>query len=250
MKKYLTIILLTLVALGTFGTDVYAESYNDYTSNGSKGAFTVTFNGTALVSDYDADALNAYLSGMQPSDEATVEFILKNNYSQTVLWWMTNDTNETFENDKEYNRDSVSGGNYTYKVTYNGSELYNSDLIGGEVGEGDQQGLDGATNSLDQFFFELGDIAPGQSKSVTLYFKLDGETQKNNYQDVLGKLMVQFGVELPNNDKEERITYIYVPYTGDSSRLALYVVLELLLLLILLAVTWRYIAYRRKQEAR
>ena len=66
MKKYLTIILLALVALGVFGTDVYADSYDDYTSDG---AFTVTFNGSNLSSNYNENDLSDYLKGMQPGDD-------------------------------------------------------------------------------------------------------------------------------------------------------------------------------------
>lgn len=270
MKKIIVLISLIFVILGGFTANIYADDppYNDYTEGGAKGAFIIVFDkdGKKLDgSSYEKreDELNKYLQGMQPGDKATVEFILRNDYSEEVVWWMKNDTLKTFENDEDYGRNSVSGGNYTYTLTYDGNNIYTSGAVGGEAPtptpkEGEkhyEEGLDEATYALDKYF-ELGGIKPGETKKVTLYFALDGETQKNNYQDVLGKLRVSFAVEIPekNSDKIKRVegepTYVYVPYTGDSTDLALNLAIELILLNLLLYIIWSYIAYRRRQEAR
>lgn len=263
MKKIIVLISLIFVILGGFTANIYADDppYNDYTEGGAKGAFTIVFDkdGKKLDgSSYESrkDELNKYLQGMQPGDKATVDFILRNDYNEEVVWWMKNDTIKTFENDTDYGRGSVSGGNYTYTLSYDGKNLYTSGTVGGEETEAHhEEGLDVATYSLDEFF-ELGGIKPGETKKVTLYFALDGETQKNNYQDVLGTLQVSFAVEIPetNSDKIKRVegepTYVYVPYTGDSSDLALNLIIELILLNLLLYIIWNYIAFRRRQEAR
>ena len=260
MKKVFVLFALLLVALTGFTKNVYADKYTDYTEDGDKGAFVVYFNknGKELNSSFDETSqkeLNEYLKGMQPGDEATVDFILRNDYEKEVLWWMKNDALRTFEEDR-YSRNSIAGGNYTYKLTYDGNDLYTSDTVGGELDKDDTKtGLDIATNALNTDY-DLGMIKPGETKKVTLYFKLDGETQKNNYQDVLGRLQVRFGVEIPEPGQdvikryEGEPKYVYVPYTGDSSDLAINLIIELILLNLLLASIWSYIAYRRKQEAR
>ena len=78
--------------------------------------YHVTFDGSKLQSnDYSREEIKKVLEGMQPGDKAEITWVLSNNSDKDVDWWMSNDTMKTFEEDK---RNTVEGGNYTYKLNY------------------------------------------------------------------------------------------------------------------------------------
>lgn len=240
MRKVFVYITLVLLTLGVFSNKVYADEY-------TFPDFHVTFDGSRIDSlDYDREEVKKTLQGMQPGDNAELNFVLKNNYKDGVDWWMSNDALKSFEKDA---RDTVNGGNYTYKLLYtdtkgNKVELYNSAKVGGDTSEG----LEDATNALDEMFL-LENIGSGKTSRLTLAFELDGETQANNYQDTLGTIQVNFAVELPKDEPSKPSKRIvYIPYTGDTFNATYYIIAELLSLLLLAIVTWRYIVYRKKQE--
>ncbi len=266
MKKlyiYISLILLTL-SLGTVKAE--ADSF------APEKDYTVSFNGSTLSCDYNRAEVSANFTGLEPGDDSTVTFKLKNDFNKEVYWWMSNDTLKTFEDAARKTStldNSITGGNYTYTLTYKPvsgatKEIYNSDKVGGDG----SHGLQDATNALDEYFM-LEKIGPGQESELVLHFELDGESQANNYQEVLGTLMVNFAVELPETIENEpgkiikeieeydektgkRINrrVIYIPYTGDTINLSTFIVIELFLLAILAALIVSFIAYKRKQEAK
>lgn len=240
MRKIFVYITLVLLFSGVFANRVSADEYRF-------DDFHVTFDGTKIdSSDYDRAAVKEKLQGMQPGDNAELNFVLKNNYKDGVDWWMSNEAIKSFEKDA---RDTVNGGNYTYKLVYtdtkgNETELFNSAKVGGDT----SNGLEDATNALDEMFL-LENIGSGKTSRLTLAFELDGETQANNYQDTLGTIQVNFAVELPKDEPSKPSKRIvYIPYTGDTFNATYYIIAELLSLLLLAIVTWRYIVYRKKQE--
>lgn len=240
MKKIFIYMTLVLLTLGVFTSRVSADEYNF-------DDFHVTFDGSKIDStDYDREMVKQKLQGMQPGDKAELNFVLKNEYKEAVDWWMSNDALKSFEEDA---RNSVNGGNYTYKLLYTDTkgsevELYNSAKVGGDSSDG----LIDATNALDEMFL-LENIGTGKTSKLTLAFELDGETQANNYQDTLGRLQINFAVELPKDEPSKPTKrIIYIPYTGDTFNATYYIIAEILSLLLLAIVTWRYIVYRKKQE--
>ena len=263
MKKIVLCLTLAILLISPLSSKVSADEYDfNYT-------VTLQPNGK-FESNYNETEVRNQLKTMEPGDKAQINFHLENQFSESVDWYMLNDTLDYFEKDS-YGRDTVSGGNYTYKLSYSGNgeskDIYNSDNVGG-----DNKGLEYATNALDGNndnipAIKLDTFNKGNTADLSMYFELDGETQRNNYQDVLGKLTVRFAVETgvpekkenePKEEtvvKEEKVTVkqkrtVYLPYTGDDSHLATFVLIELILLDALLVVAFAYIAYKRRQEAR
>ena len=73
--------------------------------------------------------------------------------------------------------------------------LFDSDTVGGENSGAAGEGLHGATNALQDYFY-LDTLENGQKGTITLEVALDGETQGNDYQDTLADLQMNFAVEL------------------------------------------------------
>ncbi len=209
MIKKISVLLIAFILM--FPVSVKADSYPKTPTD-----WKVTFNGKTLESNYDEDAINEALKGMQPGDSADLEFELVNGYKEAIDWWAGNEALKTLED----TRDSTTGGAYSYELVYTdpaGSKtvLYTSKVVGGENEETtgddgeDLTGLKGATNALSDLFL-LGRIEPGKSAKLSLHIELDGETQNNLYQDTLAQLRFTFAVEIPSSG-----TFI-IPYTGTG----------------------------------
>ena len=276
MKRILIYLVICIFAVNAFYSNVSADE--------QEFNYTVTLTSDfKYVSDYLNDstgeggvkvneAIQQALNSMEPGDSATINFTLKNEYGNPVDWYMLNDTLKPFEKDSrvdESGKRTVDGGNYTYQLLYKNShgenvDLYDSATVGGD----NSQGLEDATNALDDpNMFKLDTFNPGDTSTLSMHFEIDGETQKNNYQDVLGQLQVRFGAQrdVPEKKepqhKEEEVKKVekvirrsrrtvYTPYTGDTSNLPYFVLAELILANLLIVIVWSYIIYRRRQEAR
>ena len=66
--------------------------------------------------------------------------------------------------------------------------------------------------SEDYFFLER--LDKGEKGTVSLFVKLDGETQGNDYQDTLARLQMNFAVE--------KVAGPIVVQTGDASNMMMY----------------------------
>jgi len=272
MKKILISLILAVLSVACISSKVYADDYTvgDFEiSLEGNSASDLKFTPDPKVDSSYFDKTKEILSAMQPGDTAKITYVLENKYSEPLDWYMSNEAIRPFEDEK--NRESVDGGGYSYSLVYTdgfGTEkvLYDSTAVGGEGLEKDQKGLRGATNALDDMFL-LDTLNPKEKSKLVLNFKLDGESQPNSYQEVVGELRINFGVELQDEEKpkpepkEEEVVKevkktvkskrtVYLPYTGDDSNLAYYAVVELLLLNALMATGIAYIFYKRKQEAR
>lgn len=201
-KRIINIIFVIMFLLPVAG--VQADSYPKIETD-----WRVVFKDKKLTSNYDSATINAALRGMQPGDDAVLEFTLVNDYNQTVGWWASNDIIKSFEESSV-----ASGGAYGYALEYvdpnsNRTVLYSSESVGGE----NQTfiGLHGATDALNNRFY-LGEIPAGKTAVVRVKVSLDGETQNNSYQDTLASLQINFAVELPD---ERRFV---IPKTGLLSK--------------------------------
>jgi hypothetical protein len=238
MKKVLIYISLFLMALSGLSRHVEAQAYSKN--------YEVVFDGSQITSDFSAAALRDYLSGFEPGDNVTLTFDLINNSDKQVEWYMYNHS-KAFEE----SRKSAKGAIYQYRLTYSAADeaLYDSDKVGGEESK-QPIGINEATDSLAGFFL-LSAFAPNEKQTVTIYMALDGETQTNTYQDTLSDLIVNFAVEEikepdPENRHEERI--IYIPYTGDTSNITLYLLIEAFSVLLLIVAILLYHRYRKTQR--
>ena len=212
MKKIMILISISFLLFLIPG--VKADSYP-----ASPTDWQVTFNGKELTSNYDEASVAAALRGMQPGDEATLVFTLKNDHDTAVDWYMENTILKSLEDESG----TAKGGAYTYELTYKDTsgkeeDLYNSKAVGGEKEVNEKKvGLHEATDALDEYFF-LESIGPGKTAVVTLHIVLNGETQANNYQDTLAKLRLKFAVEIPTAEPEHRQRIIMVPNTSAGHR--------------------------------
>ena len=186
MKKIITLLLVASLLVIPV-TTALAQDYSVYGGD-------VTWNGSDIQDNIKN--VNDEISAMQPGDTLTYTVDVKNSGSADVDFWMSNKILASFEDNTE-----ATGGAYTYKLTYSGPDgeqvFYNSASVGGDA----EKGLYGVEDSIDKdAYFFLGTLSTSANKNsgtVTLYVKLDGETQGNTYQDKAGGLELIFGVEEP-----------------------------------------------------
>lgn len=197
MKKTLFAALMACVlAVGGVGT-AFADS--------TSASWNVTFNSSKqMVSDYDQDEINNDIAQMMPGDDLTLNVTVKNDCANSTEWYMTSTVLQTLED-----ANTASGGAYSYTLSFNGNELYNSETVGGDDSKGLRE-VDDATGS----WLYLASLAPGQSGNVQLRLALDGMTQGNNYMRQAGGLQINFAVE-DTAQPNRMIVGGDLPQTGD-----------------------------------
>lgn len=217
-KTILTALMAFALAMGSFGM-AFADS--------ASASWNVTFNSDKkMVSDYDQSKIDADLQQMQPGDDLTLDVSIKNDSAESTEWYMTSTVIRSLEDANE-----ASGGAYTYVLSYNGNELYNSARVGGDGTQGLHE-IDDATGS----WLHVASLAPGQSGTVQLYMALDGMTQENVYQNREGGLQINFAVE-DAAEPTRVVTGGQLPQTGDMLMdLLIYAVCALLVALT--ALSW------------
>ena len=196
MKKIIGL-LTTFVLLLSLTVTAFATDYNV--------DWTVEYNGSELTSTFDKAKVDNALSQLMPGDSAILTVTLKNSGSKKTDFWMSNEVLKNFDGDED-----EAGGAYTYKLTYNGTVLYDDDTVGGENPNADgTAGLMEATEALKDFFY-LDTLSPGQTGTVVLIITPDGPTFRNAYQDAIARINLNFAVE----EQAENTTIIK---TGDTS---------------------------------
>lgn len=251
MKKKILCLAMTLILVLGMPLTVHAEDYEGADN------WSVTFNGKKMKSNFTTAELSEEILNLQPGDSITIQIKLKNTAVPRTDWYMTNEVLETLEE----SNNSAEGGAYTYILTYKDPQgkvttLYSSEVVGGEetpeaiANEG--EGLHQATNSLEKYFF-LDRIANGEKGYITLYVKLDGETQGNDYQDTLARLKMNFAVEmldegtyLTHTTTQGETRVVRVVKTGDNSQLVLFSTLALVSGLAILAIAVK--SMKRREE--
>lgn len=225
-KKWVSLLMALILTMGSVMA-VHAESYE------GKKAWTVTFDGKRLVSNFKSSSINDNLPDQfQPGDDVTFSIKLANKADYETDWYITNEVLTTLEDSQS----SASGGNYTYRLFYKdkaGSEtvLYDSSSVGGEKSSSAGEGLHEATNSMEDYLY-LDSLKANGTGTVYLYLKVDGETQGNGYQDTLAKLRMNFAVERTNETGTTSTTTRQpdssAVKTGDENRMLLWALLALL----------------------
>lgn len=142
-----------------------------------------------MTSTYNESAVNNGLANMQPGDSFTLHATLNNQSAENTDWYMINTALKTLEETQK--AAEKAGGAYSYKLLFDGQEIYSSDRIGGDGSELGFKEISGATGD----WFLLGTIASGNKGEVTIEMALDGETQGNAYMDTHASLRVAFAVE-------------------------------------------------------
>ena len=175
MKKKILSLILVVLMVGTVIGTAAAETYY-----GDPG-WQVTFNGSALVSNFTSTDIAEAIAEMQPGDNTIFTVNLYNNVSNDVRWYMTNATLYSLE-DRSANS-ATEGGAYTYYLTYTDASgattvLFDSDTVGGEAVSPAGEGLHEATDAMEEYFF-LDDLASQASGVIRLEVKLDGEVSSS-----------------------------------------------------------------------
>ena len=213
MRRIINCLVLAALLLGLLPVAAIAEG--EHHTGGSN--WNVTFTSDKqMKSTFDDNSYADIINGVLPGDDLTLTVALKNEYSKTTDWYMSNAVIRNFE------EDGAAGGAYTYRLTYTDADgkatvIYDSDTVGGDVADGGRVGMSEATEAMEGYFY-LGQIASGKGGSVELYVLLDGETQGNAYMDALARLRMSFAVDIPESEpkQEKKTVYRTVPSTGGT----------------------------------
>lgn len=229
-KRLVSLFIVLLLVMGSVMT-VNAETFQ------GKSNWKVVFTGDKMESNFGSKSINDNLPDQfQPGDDITFTVDLKNKADFTTDWYMTNEVLSTLEESQSV----ANSGNYTYRLTYknDGGEtttLYDSDSVGGEKSTSGGEGLHEATDSLEEYLY-LDRLKAGEGGQVSLYLKVEGETEGNAYQDTLAKLRMNFAVEkadestttTPNSsNNRNRQPGRGTVKTGDSGHMLLWALLAL-----------------------
>lgn len=253
-KRWFASVLALLLAF----TPVMAHA-EDFT--GGDG-WKVSFDGKKMTSTFKNTDIDDEIYKLEPGDTVDIHLALKNEYSKTTDWYMTNEVLESLEDTQSV----AEGGAYSYILTYIGPDgtkdvLYSSEEVGGETKNASGEGLHQATNSLKDYFY-LDRLKSGESGEITLKVKLEGETQGNAYQDTLAKLQMNFAVELvdesstPSNGGNHSSdstnsssgTRTKTVKTGDNSHILLFSILALVAGLVCAGTVIYNISQNKKNE--
>lgn len=155
--------------------------------------WTVEFTGGAMEDDGSADIAKA-IGGMQPGDSAQFTVTLYEHCDKNADWYMENKVLRTMEETFQ-----AAGGSYSYRLTYidpTGQEkvLLTNEVVSGDPGKGNTQGLKDATEATGDMFF-LDTLASGARARVVLTVGLDGETHGNTYFDSNAQVQLKFAAE-------------------------------------------------------
>ena len=246
MKKRILCLVLGLVLTAGMSMTALAEEHQ-----GAAG-WQAEFNGKDIVSNFDNTLIADSVTQVLPGDSIELNVTIKNSDSRETDWYMTNEILSTLEDAQA----SASEGAYEYRLTYTNSDgvatdLYSSDSIGGtNMGSAGPEGLmqiDGAAG--DYFYLER--LKQGETGRVTLWLRVDGETQGNGYQKTLAQLQMNFAVELADSDTPPggRTPGSGAPRTGDTSDVLIWTLLTLALGLFLLCfAVYRILSGRHCEE--
>ena len=237
-------LIITLMSASAFAEDGHGTCY---------------FDGSKIVSDFSSGTIADSVSNLQPGDDMSFTVEYTNKDSHDTDWYMETSILQTLEKTDEAKK-TVAGtgtaenGGYTYSLIHtdkdnNETVLFSNENVGGEAQPGEMQGLEQATNALDEWFY-LETLSQGQSGKLTLNIALDGETEVNDYMDTSGALDIKFAVELTRKDAAGGSTKkAGGTNTGDSNDLMIWTaacVVAAILLLILAIMSIR----RDRKEAK
>ena len=249
MKRIRRISILAaalITAVGMMSAGAFAES--------QKIDGNCYYDGSSIVSDFDSEQIATAVTDLQPGDDVSFTVKYTNNYNGSTDWYMSNEVIQTLEKANESKKvegtHTPENGGYTYELTHtdkNGKKrvLFSNAKVGGEAKPADMQGLEQATNALDEWFF-IQTIGKGEYGIVRLHVVFEGETEVNDYMDTSGGLQVKFAVEKTPKGANKQYSGNGVE-TGDTANLWPWVIAMLIagLLLLLLALRSR----RKDQEA-
>jgi hypothetical protein len=235
MSKKIKCILTILVSVM-----LAAAQYLPALAQSSEFSGSCEFDGKNINSDFKTGKIAETVTDMEPGDSASFTVKYTNNSSDKTDWYMSNKVIQTLEKANSSKKGVTSpgtgqaeNGGYTYELIHTDKDnkqtvLFSNREVGGDARPGNMQGLEQATNALDDWFY-IQTIGKGESGSVTLNIELEGETQANDYMDTEGELELRFAVELTKDgtvappgektpDKELKTKTVYKTKSGNGVR--------------------------------
>lgn len=211
-KSALLTLTLTLMMIICLALPAYA------TTQSFKGKST--FDGNKIKSNFNSGEVAQAVSNLQPGDDMKFTVSYTNNYNGETDWYLENEVVKTLEKTKGTN---AKNGGYSYELIHTDSNgnrrtLFSNGSIGGEATPDGMQGLEQATNALDEWFF-LEKLGYKETGKVTLKVALEGETQANDYMDTDGELDLRFAVEVSKSGSGSGGRRVN---TGDTTMLKLW----------------------------
>ena len=175
---------------------------------------TYTYTGGRIKTS-NASSIQDAIAGLEPGDSFTINQTYINDSDVDTNWYIENQVLKTLEEQSEA---KGANGGYTYILTVGGTEVFNSDTVGGSNGPDSKEGLKQATDATSEWFY-IGTLKPGESGETTLYVALDGESQANVYELTSGELEIRYAVE----EVDDTVTYEHIPgkvvRTGDDTNI-------------------------------
>ncbi|MCI8306204.1 MAG: hypothetical protein HFJ69_06465 [Enterorhabdus sp.] len=182
-------IVLALVGVCLTAPPAFAETI--------KKQWTVEFTGDKMEGNGSASLLQA-VNGMQPGDSAEFTIDLYESSDKAADWYMRNEVLKSMEESFD-DANSNSGGSYSYRLVYISPQneekvILTNEVVSGDKGAGDTQGLFDATESTGEWFY-LDTLAPEALAKVILTVGIDGETHGNSYFDTSARVQSSFAAE-------------------------------------------------------
>lgn len=240
MIRKTTILLFTLVV--AFGLTCGSAFANSEHISGE-----AWFDGDAIESDFSSEEIADAVTNMQPGDDLSVTIQYRNDYKKKTDWYMANEILQTLEKADEARKvpegtGTPENGGYTYTLTHKDNKgketiLFSNEEVGGDAKPNNMEGLEQATNALDDWFY-IQSISKGQKGTLKLKIKFDGETEVNDYMDTDGGVMFKFAVDISDEGHPGDEPKYHHAKTGDNFPLLwlflLMMLAGLLMLLLLL----------------
>lgn len=224
MKKKLFTLCMTCFLVLASSVTALAED-----KKGEAG-WEVVFDGKQMTSNFSNGKIDEQIAGLQPGDSVEITINLKNKYNGQADWYIRNEVGKSLETAV------ANGAAYDYELTYinkagETTTLFSSEYFGGN-GKYSGQGLMAAAKTLNNFV-SLDRLGSGDTGTVKLKVRFEGESGVNAYQNTSARLNMQFATEVVDGNGTRRPVR-----TGDQSRILLFVVLMLVsgLFLLVLAV--------------
>ena len=224
------------------------------------------FDGKAVHSTFKTGEIADAVSELQPGDSVSFRVKYTNRYDGDTDWYLENEVLQTLEKADAARKvpdgtGTPENGGYTYELIHrdrNGKKtvLFSNSKVGGEAKPDNMQGLEQATNALDDWFY-IQTLGKGESGVLTLNVKFDGETEVNDYMDTNGGLMLRLGVNVNSksgsgsdsgSDGSGSPRYSQGVRTGDYVRLGLFAVMLAAGIILLIAI-WRRMKSEQGGEA-
>ena len=237
--KRIPVLAMMIVMVAGSALCVCAESY-DYTDVDYHCYFGQNHK---METNFTAKDFGRIIRNLQPGDDVTIKVTYKNNAKEKTEWYMENTVEQTLEKTKAAKKVKGTGtpenGGYTYELTNYTNDgkkevLFNNydQVIGGrEKPMDDREGLEEATNALEDWF-HIQTLKSGQSGYLILKIAFEGETEVNDYMDTDGIVNMRFAVEIepktPNDNPPPRVN------TGDYTRITMWVAIMMASAVILL----------------